>query len=70
MLVSSNLKDSLLQPRPPSVVKINPMIQLHLHEILESFNRFLVVGLVAVLEAVNLAGGCLHFFLYLATEAR
>lgn len=69
MLVGCYFKDSLLQPCPAPVVKINPMIQLHLYEIFESFNGFLVVGLVAVLKPVYLTSGCLHFLLYFASEA-
>ena len=70
MLVGCDFKDSLLQPCPASVVKINAMIELHFYEILESFNRLFVVGLVAVLKSVYLASGCFHFLFYFASEAR
>ena len=69
MLLGSYLEHPLLQPRPPSVVKINAMIHLHLHKIFESFDGFLVVGLVAVLTPVYLAGGCLHLLLDPPAEA-
>lgn len=68
MLLRSNLKDSLMQTRSASVVKINTMVQLHLHKFLESLYRFLVIGLVTVLKSVYLASRCLHFLLYLTTE--
>lgn len=70
MLVGCDFKDSLLQPSPSSVIKIYAMIQLHLHKILESFNRFLVVCFVAILKPVYLTSGCLHFLLYLVSKAR